>query len=79
MKVLVCGPELQKMGGVATYLNNIKKHFDSDIAYFERSFNRNNIWSGIIWPVKLIRFCWLIWHEDYQLIHFNTSLAARVY
>ncbi len=83
LNILVTGPSLQDIGGVANYLDNLFKSLDREkveLFYIPigRSSSQSPAWfRPIDYLTSLFRFVRGLFNKNYDLIHLNPSLTRR--
>jgi glycosyltransferase involved in cell wall biosynthesis len=76
VEIIVLGPALKGVGGVANYYSNLNLHSDNKIVYFEvNSINNQNALSKVIRLIfNYFLFIKLISKKSVKIVHVNPSL-----
>ncbi|MFZ2322073.1 MAG: glycosyltransferase family 4 protein [Ignavibacteriaceae bacterium] len=75
MKILICIPSLEKLGGISGFYKTAQKYFSVDYIFFIRSDQRKGIKKYFNGSLKFYFFIKKILNEQPSIIHINTSFG----
>ncbi len=82
MRILITVPDLNELGGVATYYRAIEGNFENEVDYLQIGgwqgiASKSKFRLGLQFLLDILRVAWKA--PRYDLIHFNPSFCARCF
>ena len=77
MKILICIPNIENRGGIASFYKTAQKYFSVNYMFFVRSSKNNNIKKYLNNPFKYFSFAKALFIEKPSIVHINTSFGLN--